>query len=100
MMHIIRLPFVSRTKDTKLRVFPEYSDHESSKTKEQEQLHKEVERRDEAKNRMHLINLGFSVLMRNIKLRIFLVCDRQIIMSYHKQSRVRNEEMTLATKTL
>jgi hypothetical protein len=49
MMHIIRLPCVSMTKDTKPRVSSEYSGHESSKTKEKEQLHKELERRYDAK---------------------------------------------------
>jgi hypothetical protein len=48
MMHIIGLPFVTKTKDTKLRVSSEYSGHESCKTKQQEQLHKELERRYEA----------------------------------------------------
>jgi hypothetical protein len=73
MMHIIRLHCVSRTKDTKLRVFSEYIRHGSSKTKEQEQLHNELEwRYDAKKNRLHLINLGFSVPTRNIKLCFFL----------------------------
>jgi len=80
-MHIIRLPCVTRTKVTKLRGFSEYPGHESCKTKEQEQLHKEPEMRYEAKDSLHLINLGFSVPMRNIKLSLFFfVCDKQIIM--------------------
>jgi len=53
-MHIIRLPFVTRTKDTKLRVSSEYSGHESCKTKEQKQLRKQLERRYEAKTVWHL----------------------------------------------
>lgn len=71
MMHIIRLPCVTRTKDTELRVLSEYSGHENCKTKEQEQLHKELERRYEAKNNRRLINMGFSVPTRNIKLCLF-----------------------------
>jgi len=56
MMHIIRLPCVSRTKDTELRVFYAYSGHESSQTKEQEQLHKELERRHDAKKKPSALN--------------------------------------------
>jgi len=80
-MYIIRLPCVTRTKGTKLRVLSEYPGRESCKTKEQEQLHKEPERRYEAKDSLHLINLGFSVPTRNIKLSLlFFVFDKQIIM--------------------